>query len=309
MRKAIAVVALLAGAAGSSRAVVNTQVQWQVSPDNALWSSDLIVAPGQQVWVRALVTYTGTPNSVGLASMTFQPVISHWDAAGASRDQATVRTPGEVSDPQNPGQFGRVSPFNRGLTSSTNMITGFVHMNGSGGAPPGSWLRIAQASAPSWLGGQGVPLTQLSNIGRTTVDPAFQPAIANLQVYKCGVVLSADPVTRDLVVDSPAAGFGNLNPNTGEREVFWYASMNEGTGSLRGTPSILVATIHVRACGSADFNGDGDSGTDADIEAFFACVAGSCCATCGSADFNADGGAGTDADIEAFFRVLAGGTC
>jgi hypothetical protein len=31
--------------------------------------------------------------------------------------------------------------------------------------------------------------------------------------------------------------------------------------------------------------------------------------TCGSADFNADGDIGTDADIEAFFRVLAGGGC
>ncbi len=30
---------------------------------------------------------------------------------------------------------------------------------------------------------------------------------------------------------------------------------------------------------------------------------------CGSADFNGDGDLGTDADIEAFFRVLAGGSC
>jgi hypothetical protein len=30
---------------------------------------------------------------------------------------------------------------------------------------------------------------------------------------------------------------------------------------------------------------------------------------CGSADFNGDGDVGTDADIEAFFRVLAGGSC
>jgi hypothetical protein len=62
-------------------------------------------------------------------------------------------------------------------------------------------------------------------------------------------------------------------------------------------------------CGSADYNGDGDVGTDADIEAFFACLAGTCCATCGSADFDANGDVGTDADIEAFFRVLAGGAC
>ncbi len=60
---------------------------------------------------------------------------------------------------------------------------------------------------------------------------------------------------------------------------------------------------------TTDFDHDGASGTDADIEAFFACLAGSCCPTCGTADFNSDGDTGTDADIEAFFRVLAGGTC
>jgi hypothetical protein len=64
-------------------------------------------------------------------------------------------------------------------------------------------------------------------------------------------------------------------------------------------------------CGSADFNCDGDTATDADIEAFFACLAGTCppppCTS--TADFNGDGDSATDADIEAFFRVLAGGTC
>jgi hypothetical protein len=64
-------------------------------------------------------------------------------------------------------------------------------------------------------------------------------------------------------------------------------------------------------CGSADFNCDGDVGTDADIESFFACLSGTCpslpCTS--TADFNHDGDIGTDADIEAFFRVLGGGTC
>jgi hypothetical protein len=60
---------------------------------------------------------------------------------------------------------------------------------------------------------------------------------------------------------------------------------------------------------SADFDGDGHAGTDQDIQAFFACIAGNCCAACGSADFNGDGAVATDADIEAFFRVLAGGSC
>jgi hypothetical protein len=59
----------------------------------------------------------------------------------------------------------------------------------------------------------------------------------------------------------------------------------------------------------ADFDGDGDGATDADIEAFFACLAGTCCATCASADFDGDGDVGTSADIEAFFDVLGGRPC
>jgi hypothetical protein len=74
-------------------------------------------------------------------------------------------------------------------------------------------------------------------------------------------------------------------------------------------PTLVV--FAQQACGSADFNCDGDTGTDADIESFFTCLAGTCPpAPCQSnADFNADGDVGTDADIEAFFRVLAGGSC
>jgi hypothetical protein len=77
---------------------------------------------------------------------------------------------------------------------------------------------------------------------------------------------------------------------------------------------VLIQSINCTTpppCGSADFNCDGDVATDADIEAFFSCLAGNCppppCAS--TADFNGDGDGGTDADIEAFFRVLAGGSC
>jgi hypothetical protein len=62
-------------------------------------------------------------------------------------------------------------------------------------------------------------------------------------------------------------------------------------------------------CWSADFDGDGQPAADADIAAFFACLAGFCCPLCAPADFNSDGDTGTDQDIEAFFRVLAGGSC
>ena len=79
-------------------------------------------------------------------------------------------------------------------------------------------------------------------------------------------------------------------------------------GAEINTEAAAWIATRLLAC-SADFDHDGDTGTDADIEAFFACLAGDCCPACGTADFNADGDVGTDADIESFFRVLAGGPC
>jgi hypothetical protein len=80
--------------------------------------------------------------------------------------------------------------------------------------------------------------------------------------------------------------------------------------SINGQCSHMFARLpSIHCCGSADFDADGAPGTDADVQAFFACISGLCCPTCGSPDFNGDGGVATDADIEAFFRVLAGGNC
>jgi hypothetical protein len=82
-----------------------------------------------------------------------------------------------------------------------------------------------------------------------------------------------------------------------------------GSGLHLAGGVVEAFAVHLGPCGIADFNNDGDAGTDADIEAFFACLAGNCCVSCESADFNGDGDVGTDADIEAFFRVLAGQPC
>jgi len=78
-----------------------------------------------------------------------------------------------------------------------------------------------------------------------------------------------------------------------------------------GTPLTTFVRVVAGApsCYTSDYNGDGDFGTDQDIEAYFACLGGVCCATCGTADFNGDGDFGTDQDIEAFFRVLSGAAC
>jgi hypothetical protein len=86
------------------------------------------------------------------------------------------------------------------------------------------------------------------------------------------------------------------------------SSRETGTSTTKPTLIVQYTPRPPGAC-RADFDGDGDARTDADIEAFFRCLAGNCCATCGSADFDGNGDSGTDADIESFFRVLAGGAC
>jgi hypothetical protein len=119
---------------------------------------------------------------------------------------------------------------------------------------------------------------------------------------------------------------GTVNPalydvhssNTMQLRLGYQGTYNQYPGSYRcvvtdecGSATSGVAVISTTACGSADFNCDGATGTDADIESFFACLSGNCpAAPCASsADFNGDGASGTDADIEAFFRVLSGGPC
>jgi hypothetical protein len=115
--------------------------------------------------------------------------------------------------------------------------------------------------------------------------------------------------------------FYAFDPDLTERWSISVPNINIGAPAIGAGGTLVVAGVGgnvfalrstpINPCGTSDFDGDGDFGTDADIEAFFACLAGNCCASCypGGSDFNGDGDFGTDADIESFFRVLAGGNC
>jgi hypothetical protein len=102
----------------------------------------------------------------------------------------------------------------------------------------------------------------------------------------------------------------NVAPNaSGVVTIGLFKPATGGSPDLSTSATVPAPTV--AHCGSADFNCDGDVGTDADIAGFFACLAGTCpAAPCtNGADFNGDGDVGTDGDIEAFFRVLGGGNC
>jgi hypothetical protein len=137
-------------------------------------------------------------------------------------------------------------------------------------------------------------------VGSTGTAPTYQWRRNNVNVNN-----GAGP-GGSTISGATAATLHITNANAGNAGSYTVVLTN-GCSSATSTPAALTIT----ACGTADFNCDGDIGTDADISSFFACLSGSCPhAPCTStADFNGDGDTGTDADIESFFRVLGGGAC
>jgi uncharacterized protein (TIGR03118 family) len=157
------------------------------------------------------------------------------------------------------------------------------------------------AFAPSGFGPFGGDLL-VANFGDGTIA-AFDPNTHRLVDYL------RDNTGRPVSIDGLwGLTFGNGVSLGDANALYFTAGPNNEEDGMFGRLNACDSTCGP-ACGSADFNGDGDLGTDLDIAAFFECLGGNCCATCLSADFNGDGDLGTDADIESFFRVLGGGGC
>jgi len=178
----------------------------------------------------------------------------------------------------------------------------FIAASGTDGS---NFLQDSKLLSPGGgLTVQASPAVQQVSAGQTAVFSAeVNGMVTAWQWRKGGVALGNDArvsgaTTANLTIQ------GVTDADTGSYDVV----ATSACGALVGGPLLLGV---VPACGTSDFNGDGDFGTDQDIEAFFACLAGNCCGTCypGGSDFNGDGDFGTDQDIESFFRVLGGSAC
>jgi hypothetical protein len=169
----------------------------------------------------------------------------------------------------------------------------------------------------------GTPLGTFHNSGSISfVEQLAHASNGDILVacFTTGGIMRLDPDTGSIISNFTANGArgvyqlnnGNIIwSNSGGVHVFDVATgISTNVYASSGGRYFDVLTLGP-ACGTADFDGDGDFGTDADIEAFFACLGGDCCPTCWhlGADFDGDGDVGTDADIEAFFRVLGGHSC
>ena len=76
-------------------------------------------------------------------------------------------------------------------------------------------------------------------------------------------------------VSGASSAMLTINPvSVGDAGAAFDCIVSNGCGAVRSDPAGLAVG---GGCGSADFNGDGDLGTDADIEAFFRVLAGGGC--------------------------------
>lgn len=258
MKSVIASLVAVAGMSVAATAEVNTRVDFTFLADGVPTAAPTFnVNTGTHtVEVVVRMSYIGSGNALGFASAVFQPTVSNFlgtDAALAfvnnGQGSNTTTPSGVVSNDS--GAYGRISPFGRSALASTNQAL-FNHTTNSG-APAGSWLRIAQRSATGWVGftgnttgGSGVPVAQLANVGRTAADPAFNPSIANVAVFRFGMTINTDAGgERVLTVDAPLNGFGNRDTVTGLREVYWWGDLNASTGDIRGEASVVQGFINI----------------------------------------------------------------
>jgi hypothetical protein len=260
MKRVISTLVAAAGVCGVANAATTVEI---LLSTNGVDFSSTINPPGggsglQTIQVLVSVSTTN-PNAIGLGSMIFQPTVSNWTSTDAlvpftAAFGSNTSTPsGAVADAS--GQYGRITPWAAVSNSSAQRLFGHVHQNGSGGAPPGGFLRIAQAQVTSWIGGtantsggSGVNIKQLSNIGRTASDPAFNGNVTSVHVFRYAVQLDTSAIRGGsgllgVRFDAPASGFGNLNTTTGQREVYWYANLNEASGSIREVPTVIPGII------------------------------------------------------------------
>ncbi len=284
-------------------------------------SGSILVAGDLNNNIGVVNTLTGTFGKTGLVPRTFQGMASDYYsgysyAVDSTRRLWTIGSDGAMTD--------------LGVISGTTLtITGLgfdpatLSLYGIAGAT-GQLLRIDTGTRVATTIGAPVAGSNISGLefdatrgllfgvnditGGTRLVSISATTGAHTLVGALGTGtdcngLAFDPATSLLyTIDAPTRRLLSISPTTG------VATAVGTTGAMFGAAFGMTA-VPLPAC-TADFDHDGDAGTDADIEAFFACLTGSCCATCPStADFNRDGDPGADSDIESFFRVLAGGAC
>jgi hypothetical protein len=276
MKNVIGIVAV-AGLAATAMAQPSGQTELRYEArvfnagNNTGWSSVVNANPGDQIEVRAVVSYIGTAQPVALGQIVFQPIISNWTSGDAVITQAgtpgnngigpvggsVTSPPGYVND--QPGVYGRITPWAANATTTSTYLRGHTHtINGV------NYLRIARNDVTNWIGvgassgagaanntngGGGVSIAQGQiGGGRPTNFPPEVLDTQGLVVFKFGFTLSSNTALRTLTITTPEDGFGRSTAAStyGGPNTRWFASTSDGTpGSIFTTPFAVDAVINV----------------------------------------------------------------
>lgn len=234
MKYAIALVAA-AGMASASLGQ-NTRLIFEVSATDApgSYSSSLDRNPGEMAFVRVravLVNPTTANNNHGLAGVTFQPVLSNWNAAGGDvRNPFTNDADGSgTADVQ--GSTGRIIPFasaGQGPASASGLLTSFND--------PGNVLRFAGSKATTittnlaW----GVGSAQQP---RNLIGTLYNPG-QDVVIFKYKITLGGDPSVRTLVASVAVSAIANARGT-------WYTQDNGLNSTLAPVTDNLIQSASI----------------------------------------------------------------
>ncbi|MFO0830940.1 MAG: hypothetical protein U0637_03745 [Phycisphaerales bacterium] len=302
--------------------------------------------PGQRVEWRLDVVYTGTRTDLfALGEVLFQPTVENADNidAGDGVDAfgpwcvvGPCDMPPEICYPLSQtsarsgdplARYGKVD-FGGNPTSwpGGNQLTLFRHSQGSGGAPPGEWMRIAGASAMNWPLPLSCPprpeeinliLHGVSSIQQSqALAPSHHVSGTAPVVFRDALQLSMSPFARTITLSTFRTSLGRpvgITSCDDRRYISWQAGSAD-SGSWRTLePAISPAYIFItgNACDFIDYNRDTLFPDTQDIADFLTVFSGAPCPTseCADLDFNNDGVAPDTGDIEALLSVFAGGPC
>ncbi len=200
----------------------------------------------------------------------------------------------EEEGPQDIGQF---SP--RAVSDDGNTIVG-----DRDSAPWGAVRWTSTTGTTTLSGGDGAIATAVSADGTTAAGYVVQG-----QGFSCLWTANDTLLRLDEILAQQGLNLTGWTLNGGASAISSDGKVVVGNGRYANQVDSAWVIWLGPHCTSNDFNHDNNVATDLDIEDFFRCLGGDCCATCDGPDTNGDGNVSTDADIEAFFRVLAGGPC
>jgi hypothetical protein len=273
MKNLIASLAAFAGVATSATAALS-QLSILASKDGSAWSDHLIVDQGAgdsgQVYIAYVLSYV--PQSQGeitpdaFASVTFQPVFANV-RTGVDTINPFANTGNNVnggaidaraSYGAGTGGYGRIKPWAATGPSSTQSYVAHSHTANSGGAPAGSYYRIARNDVTNWFGLGATTGTAASNnfngaggvvVGQKQnpaagIDPARVSGTQGLLLMVLSMQTGPTASSFDIACGAPLEGMSR-NSTTGAREANWYANTTELAASIKVQMAVTGAMITV----------------------------------------------------------------